>query len=287
MSGIIYKSEYFYLRELFSPVFPKKSILILKKTKNIWNKLKNINIGNDNCKFLLKEIYNSFIKYYPFEYVYKNELLKYILKIEKYKKEYISAITEIRIGNAKADFVFVNGCSEVFEIKTPLDTLNRLDNQLNMYFKVFDKVSLLVDKKYIDSLKELDCYKYLGIFLLENKKIVQIKEAELNSHKLDYILAFNLLRKEEVINVIKKEFNEDISYLPNIELALKARELFYKIDEDKAREYIKEGLKERNYLNRIKINKYPSSLSLMVNNIKKDSELLNLKEILNKNIREL
>ncbi|WP_181039092.1 hypothetical protein, partial [Brachyspira murdochii] len=66
-----------------------------------------------------------------------------------------------------------------------------------------------------------------------------------------------------------------------------ARELFYKINEDKAREYIKEGLKERNYLNRIKINKYPSSLSLMVNNIKKDSELLNLKEILNKNIREL
>ena len=33
--------------------------------------------------------------------------------------------------------------------------------------------------------------------------------------------------------------------------------------------------------------KYPSSLSLMVNNIRKDSELLNLKEILNKNLREL
>lgn len=287
MSNIISKSEYFYLRELFSPIFPNKSIAILNKTKNIWNKLQSINIEKDSCKSLLNKIYNSFIKHYPFEYVYKNELLKYILKIDRYKNEYISAITEIRVGDAKADFVFVNGCSEVFEIKTPLDTLNRLNNQLNMYFKVFDKVSLLVDQKYIGSLKELDCYKYLGIFLLENKKIIQIKEAKLNTHKLDYILAFNLLRKEEAINVIKKEFHEDISHLPNIELALKARKLFYKIDEDKAREYIKEGLKERNYLNRIKIKKYPSSLSLMVNNIRKDSELLNLKEILNKNLREL
>lgn len=287
MSDIISKSEYFYLRELFSPVFPKKSILILKKTKNIWNKIQNINIEKDDCKSILKKVYNSFIKYYPFEYVYKNELLKYILKIEKYKNEYLSVITEIRVGDAKADFVFINGCSEVFEIKTPLDTLNRLSKQLNMYFKVFDKVSLLIDKKYIDILKELDCYKYLGIFLLENKKIIQIKEAKLNTHKLDYILAFNILRKEEVINVIKYEFNKNISYLPNIELSLIARELFNKIDEDKARGYIREELKKRNYINRSKIKKYPSSLSLMINNINKDSELLNLTEILNKNIREL
>ena len=52
MSNIITKSEYFYLREIFSPIFPKKYTNILKNTKNIWSKIKNINIKKDKYKII-------------------------------------------------------------------------------------------------------------------------------------------------------------------------------------------------------------------------------------------
>lgn len=287
MADILSRLEYFHLRELFSPTFPKRYISILNKTKHIWSKMKNIDIQKDKYKNLFQKVYDEFFLHYRFEYIYKNELLKYILEEEKYKNNDISAITEIRVGDAKADFVFVNGCSDVFEIKTPLDTLNRLNSQLSSYFKVFDKVSVLTDKKYINSLKEFNYYKYLGIYIIENRKIMTIKEPKLNICPLDYVLAFNILRKEEYIKVINEEFNMDISNLPNIKLVFKARELFSNINETKARRYIRETLKNRNLIDRIKIKKCPSSLSLMVNNIKNIELYNNFTNILNNNIGEL
>lgn len=41
------------------------------------------------------------------------------------------ALTELPIGDSKADFIMINGRGVVYEIKTDLDNLNRLNSQLS------------------------------------------------------------------------------------------------------------------------------------------------------------
>ncbi|WP_168189770.1 sce7726 family protein [Herbaspirillum sp. VT-16-41] len=61
-------------------------------------------------------------------------------------------INEMSVGNAerRADIVIANGHLEAFEIKSDLDSLKRLDGQLAVYLKRFDKVTLVLSSKFID-----------------------------------------------------------------------------------------------------------------------------------------
>ena len=73
---------------------------------------------------LLKKSYSVISKYYRCEYVYKNELIKLLLK--KYGTRNSVYFNEFRVGNSIADMVMFNGESKAFEIKTEYDTPRRL-----------------------------------------------------------------------------------------------------------------------------------------------------------------
>lgn len=49
-------------------------------------------------------------------------------------------LNEFRIGASIADTVLINGTNKVFEIKTELDTPERLTTQLQDYYKGFSEV---------------------------------------------------------------------------------------------------------------------------------------------------
>lgn len=57
----------------------------------------------------------------------------------------------------RADLAVANGHMHAFEIKSELDTLVRLDGQMEAYAAQFDKVTLVVATKFVDSV--LDRYK--------------------------------------------------------------------------------------------------------------------------------
>ena len=88
---------------------------------------------------LISEVYRFMSKSYRNEYFYQNTLLNKLL-LGKHSINTTTALTQIPISKSKADFILINGKAVVYEIKTELDTFERLDTQLRDYFKAFNHV---------------------------------------------------------------------------------------------------------------------------------------------------
>ena len=57
-------------------------------------------------------------------------------------------------GKCRADIAVINGHLIGYEIKSNKDSLRRLDEQVKSYNAVFDKVSVIVGDRYINSIKK-------------------------------------------------------------------------------------------------------------------------------------
>ncbi|WP_342045958.1 sce7726 family protein [Bacillus sp. OTU530] len=81
--------------------------------------------------------------------------------IERLRKEnedkHYRIIEELAIcdGLARADVVVANGVLHGFEIKSDHDSLDRLSNQIPCYDKTFDKITIVVGKKFADKIQEV------------------------------------------------------------------------------------------------------------------------------------
>lgn len=84
---------------------------------------------------------------YRNEYYYKNTLLNKLL-IGKHSVNTTSALTEVNINKSKADFVLINGKAVVYEIKTELDNLDRLECQIMDYYTRFESCLQIISTHY-------------------------------------------------------------------------------------------------------------------------------------------
>ena len=111
----------------------------------------SLDAGATNEK-VISDIYQYIGKYYRNEYYYKNTLLnKLIINVHRVKTT--TALTEVPIANSKADFVMINGKAVVYEIKTELDTFDRLFSQINDYYKAFDHVCVVTSETQLQTLQ--------------------------------------------------------------------------------------------------------------------------------------
>ena len=80
-----------------------------------------------------------------------------------------TALSEMPIGKSIADFILLNGKGVVYEIKTELDKLDRLDNQINDYYEVFNYVVVITNDKHL--IKVMARYKdtTVGILVLTSR----------------------------------------------------------------------------------------------------------------------
>lgn len=101
------------------------------------------NKSNQEC---ISEIYNHLKKEYQNEYYYKNTLLNKLL-LGVHSPKTTTALTEVPVGNSKADFILINGKAVVYEIKTALDNFERLDGQIQDYFKAFSRVVVVTSEE--------------------------------------------------------------------------------------------------------------------------------------------
>lgn len=97
---------------------------------------------------LLKRVYSSLSKQYRCEYIYKNELIKMLLKTHGTRNTVL--FSEFRVGKTIADIVMFNGISQAFEIKTEYDSSRRLKEQLTSYKRLFDKCYLVIPEELYD-----------------------------------------------------------------------------------------------------------------------------------------
>src|SRR5690606_28537435 len=91
---------------------------------------------------LLASAYQSLLREYRHEYLYKSALLnQYVLR--QHSLDDTILLNEFRIGKSVADAVLINGTNKVFAIKPELDSPDRLTTQLADYYKAFSELYLI------------------------------------------------------------------------------------------------------------------------------------------------
>lgn len=200
---------------------------------------------NKNNQQLISEIYRELKKNYRNEYFYKNTLLNKLL-LGVHSPKTTTALTEVSVSKSKADFILINGKAVVYEIKTELDNLERLETQLNDYYKAFNYVSVVTcESNYLAIEKKLTNTP-VGIYVLTHRDSLSKKKKPTEHNScLDLNIIFKILRKSEYEAILLTHYG----YLPDVShfnYYSACRQMFCQIDIPVAYELFKEELKKRN-----------------------------------------
>lgn len=167
-------------------------------------------VRNENATVgeAISEIYHRMDREYRNEYFYKNTIFNQLL-LQKHDLYHTAALTELPIGDSKADFIMINGRGVVYEIKTDLDNLSRLENQTHDYYKVFSYVYVVVGKKQLPHVKEFLKDQKVGIYELTGSgRLICRRKAKYNRDDLSYSVMFQVLRKSEFESILLKHFHK-------------------------------------------------------------------------------
>lgn len=213
---------------------------------------------------LISEIYSELKMSHRNEYFYKNTLLNKLL-LGVHSVNTTTALTEIPVAKSKADFVLINGKAVVYEIKTELDNFERLESQLNDYYKVFNYVAVVTYKENLQALmKKIELIqKPVGIYVLQkNGRLNTVRKPEEYNISLDAIMMFKVLRKPEYEAILLKKYGET----PNVSqfrYYTECEKMFLNIPISEAHSYVVEQLKKRNKIVKEDFIKVPYELKFL------------------------
>lgn len=158
---------------------------------------------NKEC---ISKIYHVLQSQYQNEYYYKNTLLNKLL-LGIHSPRTTTALTEVPIGNSKADFILINGKAVVYEIKTALDNFDRLDGQVADYYKAFTRVVVVTAESNFAEIQERLADTPVGICILTPRGTLSIrKEPEEYVDILSKSAMFKILRKDEQEQIILEHY---------------------------------------------------------------------------------
>lgn len=137
-----------------------------------------------------------------------------LLLIDKLKQEYSNVkgtkiVNELGIlhGQSRVDVAAINGILHGFEIKSECDTLDRLPLQMANYNKVFDRMTIVTQRKFLKEVRSI-VPKWWGIWLVTRYKgqynIRQIRKGRENN-KVDLDSLSHLLWRDEAIHLLKEK----------------------------------------------------------------------------------
>lgn len=231
---------------------------------------------------LLSEIYQKLKTDYRNEYYYKNTLINTLL-FKKHNPYRTTALTEIPVAKSKADFIMINGKAVVYEIKTELDNFERLDSQLNNYYKAFDHVCVVTCEKNLENLQKRIYNDNIGIYKITKRGALSVvREPVIDRTYLDHETIFKILRKYEYENIILDYYK----VLPNVsqfQYYKECKKLFCNIEINTAYEKFRLELKKRCKINIDYVLSIPDEIKSVVyfSNLK-DVEFENLNVFLEK-----
>lgn len=170
---------------------------------------KNISLPT-TYKSVITDFYQELQANHRNEYFYKNELLNSLL-IQNGKISSCSALTELPVADSKTDMIFIdeNDVGIVYEIKTELDTLNRLESQIQDYYKAFPYIYVVTSSNHLHQLEQALEGANVGIIeLTDDDRFVYRKEAVYDASHLSYDVLFRILRKKEFESIVLKYFGK-------------------------------------------------------------------------------
>ncbi len=233
----------------------------------------------------IAEVYNFMRKEYRNQYYYKNTIINKLL-LGVHSINTTTALTEIPISTSKADFVLINGKAVVYEIKTALDNLERLESQINNYYKAFDHVCVLTCDEYAPLLLERFADTKVGVYVLtKNDTIKRLKEPDRFDELLNLDVVFKVLNKPEFERILIRYYNE-LPKASQVKYYSKCRELFLNMPLQEAYQLFLQQLKRRNaVVNKSSFENVPYELkSLAYFSQYGDSEYTNLENFLSTEI---
>jgi hypothetical protein len=157
--------------------------------------------------------YNALLNAYRCEYVFKNCIARRLL-LERHPWGEARLFTEFRVGTRKADVVILNGTSTVYEIKTGLDNLDRLQEQITSYRSVFDMIYVVCESTDVDRLSTAAGRGVGVIALTAEGELVEHRAAEPNADRTIPAVMLSSLRKSEYLDIIRAE-GRSVPEVPN------------------------------------------------------------------------
>ncbi len=232
----------------------------------------------ENNAGVIKHIYEYMEKNYRNEYIYQNTLLNKLL-LGRHSLNTTTALTQVPINKSKADFVLINGKAVVYEIKSELDSFERLENQLRDYYKAFDYVYVVTSEKNLSKLDKILGESTVGICILTKKSTLRfIREAKENKSFLAHEVIFKVLNKSEYEEIIKEWYGS----LPDVKPVFLYKEclkLFIGIPMSELYPRYLKQLKRRNPVIKERFSEVPYELKSLIyfyNAKQKDYDKLNL-----------
>jgi hypothetical protein len=157
-------------------------------------------------KNVIENAYGYLSKNYRNEYVYKNTLVNKIL-LGRHSLKTATMLNEFKVANSVADAVIINGTSTVYEIKTELDSPEKLQKQIEDYQKAFAKIYLVTHHSLATRYQALIAGTNVGLLCLSGRfNLSVVKDADEDYDGLNNEVMMRCLRKEEYSYIIKEHF---------------------------------------------------------------------------------
>lgn len=222
-----------------------------------------INVESLKNHQVVAEVYNYLRKKYRNEYFYKNTLLNKLL-LGRHSLKTTTALSEIPIKKSKADFILINGKAIVYEIKTELDTFDRLESQINDYYKAFNRVCVVTSESNYPKLQKLLEDTNVGICVLTDRNTISTRKEPIEDNSnLEHSTIFKVLRKKEFENVLMDHYG----FLPKtlqVKYYKECYKLFSNIDINVVYKSFVIELKKRNKIEIEEYKKVPYELKFLV-----------------------
>jgi len=248
--NLLNSSDFADIAKLFSPIYIDfiannqyeeidHIITTYKKYFHCTESISILDVYNNLYK-LLKQNYRN-------EYVFKNGIYKSLILLN-HKINKCVVIPEFNVGTSKADLAVFNGTSTVYEIKSEIDSTERLKSQMGDYENFFEFLNVVISRKHLSKVKKIIPFA-AGIYIYDEKnKIILERESTSNLHNLKHKSLFYSLRKPEYLYIIERKFGF-IPKLPNTQIFEYCFDLFSKIDIYEAHSLVTEALRLRQFKN--------------------------------------
>ena len=142
----------------------------------------------------------------------KADLIDFLLSSDSY--DLLASEVPFMYGNRWADLIAIQDEFLIgFEIKSKADSLKTLKDQLNDYYKVFNKVYIVVAEKFRirEELKTIS--KNIGIIIVKQDNTFLLKRKALTKASLDKSALLSLLWRKDLERITSDKKDKDIEAL--------------------------------------------------------------------------
>lgn len=220
-----------------------------KDVQNVFWKYDGERLAVEQPTYLwyLSWVYKCLLKSYRNEYVYKNELVnKHILR--HFGKTTSIAVNEFRVADSVADLALFNGESKCFEIKSDLDSPQRLVSQMDCYQRVFEHCYILVPADAVNEYKQLVDDR-VGVLTLKycrnGKASIKVEQEAQKNEKVDVDVLMRSVRSGEYRWIVKQAYGK-LPDVTDFEMYDACKDRLRQLTDEQLHTLFRESVKLRN-----------------------------------------